>query len=194
MTFFRLFFALIFVVLTLPAFAAVATFAGGCFWCVQHDFDSVPGVTKTIVGYIGGHTKNPTYKKVSAGGTGYYEATEVFYNPKKISYRKLLTVFWHNIDPTDPYGQFCDKGNSYRSAIFYHDKQQQKAALASKNALSLSRRFKQVVTPILAATQFYNAETYHQKYAEKNPIRYRFYRYHCGRDARLKMLWEPLKK
>ncbi|RDI42588.1 peptide-methionine (S)-S-oxide reductase MsrA [Aquicella lusitana] len=169
--------------------AAIATFAGGCFWCVQADFDKVPGVEKTIVGFTGGEVATPSYKQVSQGKTGHYEAVQVSYNPKKVSYQELLDVFWHNIDPTDASGQFCDKGNQYRAVIFYHNKEQKRLAIESKEKLVKSGRFPQVVTEILPAGTFYIAEPYHQKYYQKNPIRYKFYRYRCGRDQRLHELW-----
>lgn len=166
-----------------------ATFAGGCFWCTQADFDKVPGVVKTIAGYTGGTQVNPTYEQVSNGGTGHYESVQVIYDPTKISYEKLLDVFWHNIDPTNGNGQFCDNGDQYRSVIFYQDEEQKKLALASKDKLIKSGRFPQIVTQIIPAKIFYPAEEYHQEYHSKNPIRYHFYRYQCGRDQRLKELW-----
>lgn len=168
---------------------AIATFAGGCFWCMQSDFDKVPGVIKTTAGYTGGTLVNPTYEQVSDGGTGHYESIQVEYDPTKINYPQLLTVFWHDIDPTDANGQFCDKGDQYRAVIFYQNSQQQQQALASKQALIKSGRFPQVVTQILPAQVFYPAEEYHQEYYKKNPARYHFYRYTCGRDARLEKLW-----
>ncbi len=168
----------------------LATFAGGCFWCMEHPFDELPGVVSVTVGYTGGHTKNPTYEEVSAGGTGHAEAVQVVYDPAKISYRKLLDVFWHNVDPTDPNGQFCDRGSQYRSAIFYHNEEQRKAAEESLKELEKNKPFPgQIVTRIVAATEFWPAEEYHQHYYRKNPFRYRFYRLGCGRDARLKELW-----
>ena len=167
---------------------AKATFAGGCFWCMQPAFDTVDGVVSTTVGYTGGHTKNPTYEEVETGSTGHAESIEVTFDPAKVSYAKLLDVFWHNIDPLTADGQFCDHGNQYRSAIFYHDAEQQRLAEASKQALA--GRFTQpIVTEIVAATAFYPAEDYHQKYYEKNPLRYRYYRYGCGRDQRLREVW-----
>lgn len=184
---------LLFFALSAPCFAvtnATAIFAAGCFWCAQHDFDHVSGVVKTIVGYTGGKLKNPTYQQVSHGGTGHYEAIEVIYNPQQISYNQLLTVFWHNVDPTDASGQFCDKGDQYRSAIFYSNPTQQKLAEESKNKLLASGRFKQIATNIIPATTFYPAEAYHQYYYQKNPIRYKFYRYTCGRDQRLATVWD----
>lgn len=169
---------------------ATATFAGGCFWCMQPAFDRVDGVTSTTVGYTGGHTKNPTYEQVETGSTGHAESIEVTYDPAKVSYAKLLDVFWHNIDPFTANGQFCDHGNQYRSAIFYHDADQQRLAEESKKTLEASGHFTQpIVTEIVAATDFYPAEDYHQKYYEKNPLRYRYYRYGCGRDQRLQEIW-----
>lgn len=169
---------------------AVATFAGGCFWCMEGPFDSIDGVISTTSGYIGGTKKNPTYKEVSSGSTGHTEAVQVAYNPAKVSYEKLLDVFWHNIDPTAKNQQFCDVGSQYRSGIFYQDETQKKAAEASKAALDKAKPFKgTIVTEITAATTFYPAEDYHQDYYLKNPVRYRFYRQGCGRDARLKELW-----
>lgn len=169
---------------------AKATFAGGCFWCMQPPFDKLDGVVSTTAGYTGGHKVNPTYKEVSAGGTGHAEAVEITYDPKKISYDKLLDVFWHNVDPTDAGGQFCDRGNQYRSEIFYHDEAQKRLAEASKAALEKSKPFKEpIVTKIVAATKFYPAEEYHQEYYKKNSLTYRIYRYGCGRDGRLKELW-----
>jgi peptide-methionine (S)-S-oxide reductase len=169
---------------------AKATFAGGCFWCIEADFDKVPGVVSTTSGYIGGHKKNPTYKEVSAGGTGHAEAVEIAYDPARISYTKLLDVFWHNIDPTVRDRQFCDIGDQYRTAIFYHDAEQKRLAEQSKAALEKSRPFPQaIVTEIVPAGAFTPAEEYHQNYYLKNPVRYKFYRYTCGRDQRLEELW-----
>lgn len=172
-----------------PPSLSTATFAGGCFWCTQSDFDKVPGVVKTIAGYTGGAVKNPSYEQVSDGGTGHYESVEVIFDPSKVSYQQLLTFFWHNIDPTNDKGQFCDVGDQYRAVIFYHDEKQKQLAEASKAELIKSGRFKQVVTQILPAGVFYPAEEYHQSYYQKNPIRYHFYRFNCGRDQRLKQLW-----
>lgn len=173
-----------------PASTAVATFAGGCFWCMEGPFDALNGVISTTSGYIGGTKKDPTYKEVSSGWTGHTEVVQVKYDPAKISYEKLLDVFWHNIDPTVKNQQFCDVGSQYRSGIFYHDEAQLKAANASKAALDKSKPFKSaIVSEITAATAFYVAEDYHQDYYLKNPVRYRFYRQGCGRDARLKELW-----
>ena len=167
-----------------------AVFAGGCFWCMEAPFDRLPGVVSVIPGYIGGSKKNPTYEEVSAGGTGHAEAVEIVYDPAKISYDKLLTVFWHNIDPTVKNRQFCDSGNQYRSAIFYNTKEQRSVALSSKAVLEKSKPFKApIVTEIVQAGEFYPAEDYHQHYYKKNPIRYKYYRNSCGRDQRLKELW-----
>lgn len=167
-----------------------ATFAGGCFWCMEPPYDKLEGVISVTSGYTGGHKKNPNYKEVSAGGTGHAEAVQVVYDPSKTSYQKLLDVFWHNIDPTVINRQFCDVGDQYRSAIFYHNDEQKKLALKSKAALEKNKSFKEpVVTEITQAGEFYPAEEYHQKYYKKNPIRYKYYRNGCGRDQRLKELW-----
>jgi peptide-methionine (S)-S-oxide reductase len=167
-----------------------ATFAGGCFWCMEHPFDKLAGVISVISGYTGGHKKNPTYEEVSSGTTGHTESVQILYDPAKITYAKLLDVFWHNIDPTVQDRQFCDAGTQYRSAIFYHNGEQKRLAEESKKALEKSGRFKgPIYTEIVPASQFYPAEEYHQKYYKKNPIRYEFYRYNCGRDQRLKELW-----
>lgn len=170
---------------------AVATFAGGCFWCTEADFDKVDGVVSTTSGYIGGHTENPTYEEVSGGGTGHTEAVEIRYDPGRVSYRELLDIFWVNHDPTTNDRQFCDKGRQYRPGIFYHDAEQKRLAEASKRKVENEQPFP-VVTEITEATTFYAAEDYHQDYYRKNPIRYKFYRFSCGRDARLEELWgEP---
>ena len=167
-----------------------ATFAGGCFWCMEPPFDKLEGVISTTSGYTGGHKQEPTYKEVSHGGTGHTEALQIIYDPKRISYAELLDVYWHNIDPTDPNGQFCDKGSQYRSEIFYHDDEQKKLAARSKTALVELKPFADnVVTGITPSTVFYPAEDYHQDYYIKNPIRYKYYRYGCGRDKRLEDLW-----
>ncbi len=167
-----------------------ATFAGGCFWCMEPPYDKLDGVISTTSGYIGGKKQNPTYEQVSAGGTGHYEAVEIVYDPAKVSYERLLDIFWHNIDPLDGEGQFCDKGDQYRSAIFFHDDAQKRAAEASRQTLMQSERLPApIVTEILPATTFYAAEDYHQDYYQNNPLRYRYYRFACGRDARLKELW-----
>ena len=169
---------------------AKATFAGGCFWCMEPPFAQLPGVVSVTSGYTGGQKANPTYQEVSAGGTGHAEAVEIVYDPTKISYTRLLDIFWRNIDPLDATGQFCDKGQQYRSAIFYQNDEQKRLAEASKQALERSGRFDQpLVTAIFPAAIFYPAEDYHQHYAQKNPIRYKFYRHGCGRDQRLEALW-----
>jgi peptide-methionine (S)-S-oxide reductase len=169
---------------------AMATFAGGCFWCMQPPFDAEPGVFKTIVGYTGGNGENPTYEEVTAGSTGHAESLRIDFDPAVVNYERLLEIFWKNIDPLDGQGQFCDRGLQYRSAIFYHDNEQKELAEASKERLvengSLSG---EVFTEIVPASTFYPAEEYHQDYYKKNPLRYKFYRYNCGRDRRLKQLW-----
>jgi peptide-methionine (S)-S-oxide reductase len=167
-----------------------ATFAGGCFWCMEHPFDEIPGVVSVTSGYTGGQKKNPTYEEVSAGGTGHAESIQIVYDPAKVTYEKLLNVFWHNIDPTAKDRQFCDSGHQYRSAIFYHDETQHRLALQSKAELEKNKTFREpIVTEIVQATEFYPAEDYHQHYYKKNPIRYKYYRFRCGRDQRLKELW-----
>jgi len=169
---------------------AKATFAGGCFWCMQPAYDAVPGVVSTTVGYTGGHTKDPSYHEVGSGSTGHAESIQVAYDPAKVSYEKLLDVFWHNVDPTDASGQFCDKGNQYRSAIFYHDDAQKRLAEESKKNVAKSLKVPgPIATEIVAASTFYPAEDYHQMYYKKNPIRYHFYRRGCGRDNRLEEVW-----
>ncbi len=169
---------------------AKATFAGGCFWCMEAPFDKTDGVISTTSGYIGGTKKNPTYQEVSAGSTGHTEAVQIVYDPKKVTYEKLLNVFWRNIDPTVKDQQFCDVGTQYRSGVFYHDDAQKAAAEKSKTDLAKTKPFKaNIVTEITAASEFYPAEEYHQDYYTKNPVRYNFYRKGCGRDARLKELW-----
>ena len=166
----------------------IATFAGGCFWCVEADFDKVPGVISTTSGYTGGQVANPSYEQVSRGGTGHTEAVEIAFDPSKVSYQKLLDVFWHNIDPFAKDYQFCDHGRQYRSAIFYHDDEQRRLAEASK--AEVAKHFEHsIATEIVPAGPFYKAEEYHQDYYLKNPIRYKFYRFNCGRDARLEALW-----
>jgi peptide-methionine (S)-S-oxide reductase len=172
------------------AHLAKATFAGGCFWCMEPPFDNLNGVVSTTSGYIGGQKTDPTYEEVSSGGTGHTEAVEVLYDPAKVSYEKLLDVFWHNVDPTVRDRQFCDVGSQYRTGIFTHDETQKRLAEESKAALGRSRPFKEeVVTEIAPAGRFYPAEEYHQDYYKKNPVRYKFYRYNCGRDQRLEQLW-----
>lgn len=169
---------------------AKATFAGGCFWCMEPPFDKLPGVTSTTSGYIGGKKLNPTYREVSDGETGHAEAVQIVYDPAKITYEQLLNVFWHNVDPTVMDQQFCDYGSQYRTGIFVHDDTQKKQAEASRVALMKSKPFKaSIVTEITVASTFYPAEDYHQDYYLKNPVKYKFYRFNCGRDARLKELW-----
>lgn len=171
-----------------PQKQEVAVFAGGCFWCMQPAFDKVPGVISTLVGYTGGHTQNPRYEDVETGDTGHAESIRVLYDPTQVSYSQLLDVFWHNVDPLAKDRQFCDSGNQYRSAIFYVSDYQKKLAELSKQ--KVQARFKDPVqTQIVPASPFYAAEDYHQKYYEKNPVRYHFYRWNCGRDDRLKELW-----
>jgi peptide-methionine (S)-S-oxide reductase len=167
-----------------------ATFAGGCFWCMTPPFEKLDGVISVTSGYTGGRTVNPTYEEVSSGGTGHAESVQIVFDPSKITYTRLLDVFWHNIDPLARDRQFCDVGEQYRSAIFYHGDEQKRLAEASKSALEQSHRFKEpIVTEIVAASTFYPAEEYHQDYYKKNPVRYKFYRYSCGRDQRLEEIW-----
>jgi peptide-methionine (S)-S-oxide reductase len=169
---------------------AAATFAGGCFWCMEPPFDKLEGVVSTTSGYTGGQKAGATYQEVTAGGTGHYEAVRVVYDPQKVTYDKLLDVFWRNVDPLDAGGQFCDRGASYRTAIFAHDPEQKRLAEGSKQALTDLKRFsKPVVTPILEAGPFWVAEDYHQDYYVKNPSKYQFYRWNCGRDAHLEAVW-----
>jgi peptide-methionine (S)-S-oxide reductase len=173
-----------------PGQRATAVFAGGCFWCEETAFEGLPGVFSVVSGYTGGQKKNPTYEEVSAGSTGHAESVEVTYDPSQISYEKLLEVFWRNVDPTQANGQFCDHGTQYRSAIFYKDEAQRKAAEESKRRVEEIPRFKgKIVTQIVAASTFYPAEEYHQDFYKKSPVRYQSYRQGCGRDARLKELW-----
>ena len=173
-----------------PAKTAIAVFAGGCFWCMEPPYDKLPGVISTTSGYTGGHVANPTYEQVSAGGTGHTEAVQVRYDPTRVSYAKLLEVFWRNIDPVAVDRQFCDAGSQYRSAVFYGNAEQQRLAEASKRKLENSGRFaRPIATEIAAASTFYPAEGYHQDYYTKNPVRYKFYRWNCGRDQRLEELW-----
>jgi peptide-methionine (S)-S-oxide reductase len=167
-----------------------AIFAGGCFWCMEHPFDEIDGVASVTSGYSGGSKAKPTYEEVSAGTTGHAEAVQVVYDPAKVSYQKLVDVFWRNIDPLTANAQFCDHGTQYRSAIFYQGDEQKRVAEASKDALAKSGRFdKPIVTQIVAASTFWPAEDYHQHYYKTNPVRYKFYRYNCGRDQRLEQLW-----
>ena len=169
---------------------AKAIFAGGCFWCMEHPFDVLDGVVSTTSGYAGGSVANPTYEQVSSGRTGHAEVVQVLYDPRKVSYEKLLDVFWHNIDPTVKDQQFCDAGTQYRTGIFYTDDEQKRLAEVSKAALEKSRPFKgPIVTEITRAGEFYAAEEYHQDFYRKNPVRYKYYRSGCGRDERLKQLW-----
>jgi len=169
---------------------AVATFAGGCFWCMEEALDKAPGVVSTISGYMGGHTKNPTYEQVSMGRTGHAEVVQVEFDPGKTSYEKLLEVFWHNIDPTQRNAQFCDHGPQYRAEIFYHNDEQKRLAEASRAVLMKNKPFKEeIVTEIAGAADFYPAEDYHQDFYKKNPVRYKFYKTGCGREARLRELW-----
>jgi methionine-S-sulfoxide reductase len=169
---------------------AIATFAAGCFWCVEEAFEKVPGVSIVVSGYIGGRIANPTYEQVITGTTGHTEAVQVTYDPGKVTYEQLVDWFWKNVDPLDARGQFCDQGSQYRSGIFFHDAAQKKIAETSKAALQASGRFKQpIVTEITAAGPFYVAEDYHQDYYKKNANRYQFYKYSCGRVMRLEQLW-----
>ena len=171
-----------------PLERAVATFAGGCFWCVEADFDKLPGVLSTTSGYTGGKLADPTYHQVSAGGTSHAEAVEVVYDPRQVSYQQLLDYFWRHIDPTVKDRQFCDAGDQYRTAIFVHDDEQRRLAEASKQKIAAELK-QPVFTQIVAAGPFYQAEEYHQDYYLKNPARYRLYRWSCGRDRRLEQIW-----
>jgi peptide-methionine (S)-S-oxide reductase len=172
---------------------ATATFAGGCFWCEETAFEGLDGVVSVTSGFAGGQKANPTYEEVSSGSTGHAESVQVLYDPAKISYAKLLDVFWHNVDPLDAGGQFCDRGAQYRSAIFYGNETERREAEASKAALEKEKRFQgKIATQIVPASKFYPAEEYHQDFYKKNPVRYHEYREGCRRDARLKELWgEP---
>jgi peptide-methionine (S)-S-oxide reductase len=165
-----------------------AAFAGGCFWCMVHPFEELPGVTAVVSGYAGGTVQNPTYHQVSAGGTGHRESVQITYDPQRIGYRELLYVFWRNIDPFDTGGQFCDRAEQYTSAIFVADEEQRRQAEASKQELE-ERFHRPIATAILSAGPFWRAEEYHQDYWKKNPIRYQYYRLGCGRDARLHAVW-----
>ena len=173
-----------------PAYAseAVATFAGGCFWCMEHPFNELEGVTGTTVGYMGGHVDAPSYRQVASGKTGHAEAIQVTYDPELVSYETLLETFWHNVDPMDAGGQFCDRGSQYRTAIFTHDEGQQELATVSKAEVG-DLLDQPIATEISTASQFYPAEEYHQDYADKNPLLYRYYRFSCGRDRRLQEVW-----
>ena len=167
-----------------------ATFAGGCFWCMETAFEGKPGVISVISGYAGGATKNPTYEEVSSGGTGHAESVQITYDPQKTNYQQLLKIFWVNVDPTDSGGQFCDRGSQYRSEIFYQDEDQRRFAEASKQDTDRTKKFKgPIVTQIAPLKEFYPAEDYHQDFYKKNPIRYESYRFGCGRDRRLEQLW-----
>lgn len=167
----------------------IATFGGGCFWCMQSDFDTVAGVISTEVGYMGGNVKNPTYKQVSKGNTGHVEVVQVVFDPNIISYEKILDFYFHNIDPTRNDGQFCDTGNQYRPVIFYHSQRQRELANAYKSLLVKTREVYPILVDILPAGTFYPAEEYHQQYYIKRPYSYKYYRYSCGRDAKLKEIW-----
>jgi peptide-methionine (S)-S-oxide reductase len=175
---------------TPPANASTAIFAGGCFWCMEKPFDDLPGVIATTSGYTGGTKPNPTYREVSSGNTGHAEAVLVTYDPKQVSYDKLLSVFWKNIDPLDAQGQFCDKGSQYRSGIFYTGNTQKQLAETSKTEIQTTKKFTQpIATEITPAGTFYPAEDYHQNYYKTNAVKYKFYRYSCGRDQRLNAVW-----
>jgi peptide-methionine (S)-S-oxide reductase len=174
---------------TKPPATAVATFAGGCFWCVEADFDKVEGVISTTSGYTGGHAVNPKYEDVVRGGTGHAEAVEIVYDPAKVTYEKLLDVFWRNHDPLAKHRQFCDRGDQYRPGIFYHSEAQREAAETTRKTVQARFAPRMVQTEITKAATFYKAEDYHQDYYLKNPVRYKFYRFNCGRDARLEELW-----
>lgn len=167
---------------------AKATFAGGCFWCMEKPFDVLPGVVSTTSGYTGGQTERPSYRQVSSGKTGHAESVQVVYDPTQVSYEKLLDVFWHNVDPLDGGGQFCDRGSQYRSSVFFYDEAQRKQAEQSKQTLEQSG-IQPIATEIVAASEFYPAEDYHQNYYETNTLKYRFYRFACGRDQRLAQVW-----
>jgi peptide-methionine (S)-S-oxide reductase len=186
---------LLFLLLSTNAYSAMekAVFAGGCFWCMEAAFDDIAGVNSVVVGYTGGKTRNPTYKNVNAGGTGHIEAAEITFDNTKISYQDLLAIFWKNVDPFDPNGQFCDKGDQYRSGIFYYSDSQKKIATKSLLNHQQSKRFanEKIKTFIKSAEPFYQAEKYHQNYHKKNPLKYMFYRYRCGRDKRLEKVWGP---
>ncbi|QFT56179.1 peptide-methionine (S)-S-oxide reductase MsrA [Microbulbifer sp. THAF38] len=165
-----------------------AIFAGGCFWCMEPPYDKVNGVLETTSGYSGGHVKNPSYDQVSAGGTGHAEVVQVKYDADKVSYSELLNIFWHNVDPFDAGGQFCDRGDQYRAEIFYGNEEEKKLAEESKKKVE-SELGKKVVTQIKPAATFYPAEAYHQNYYQRNPLRYKYYRFRCGRDQRLEEVW-----
>ena len=167
-----------------------AIFAGGCFWCLESDFEGRNGIREVVSGYIGGHSRNPSYEEVSSGRTGHVEAVQIQYDAEKINYRDLLDLFWRHVDPTDAGGQFVDRGSQYRTAIFFSDEDERRQAEQSKQALNNSGRFdKPVITQILPLTEFYPAEAHHQGYHKKNPLRYKFYRYNSGRDPFLSSIW-----
>ena len=175
-----------------PSALAKAFFAGGCFWCMEEVFEKVPGVISVTSGYMGGRVENPSYEQVSGGGTGHAEAVEVSYDPQKISYAKLLDAFWRNVDPVTANAQFCDHGSQYRAVIFYQTDAEKRLAEESKRTIEQSKRFAQsIVTELVMASRFYPAEDYHQDFYKKNPIRYKFYKYNCGRAQRLEELWGP---
>ena len=175
---------------TYAAQSSEAIFAGGCFWCLEEALEKVPGVITAVSGYTGGTVKNPTYEQVSSGGTGHVEAVRVTYDPAKVTYAQLVDVFWQNVDPTDRAGQFCDRGEQYRAAIFVRDAEQRAVAEQSKRAIEASGKLKQpIVTTIQQAGAFYTAEDYHQDYYKKNPLQYRFYKFSCGRAQRLASIW-----
>ena len=171
-----------------PPKTEIATFAGGCFWCIESDFDRVPGVLATVSGYTGGKTDNPTYREVSRGDTGHHEALQITYDPLKISYAQLLTVFWHSVDPVDSGGQFCDRGEPYQTAVFVHNDEQRKLAEASR-AQAMKDLGQKIFTPVETAAKFYSAEEYHQDYHNKKPLRYKYYRWNCGRNQKVEELW-----
>ncbi|MCB1521467.1 MAG: peptide-methionine (S)-S-oxide reductase MsrA [Hyphomicrobiaceae bacterium] len=173
-----------------PVATAIATFATGCFWCTESDFDKVPGVLATTSGYIGGKTANPSYESVSTGRTGHIEALQVTYDPSKVTYQKLLTWFWRHVDPVDGGGQFCDRGDQYRPAIFVHSAEQRKLAETSRDELAKSGLLERpIAVAIIDATKFHPAEDYHQDYYLKSPLRYKIYRHGCGRDQRIEQIW-----
>jgi peptide-methionine (S)-S-oxide reductase len=172
-----------------PPGGATAIFAGGCFWCIEKDFEKLPGVIEVESGYTAGKTPNPSYEQVSAGGTGHTEAVRVIYDPQRVSYTQLVDYFWRHIDPTVKDRQFCDVGTQYRSGIYWANDAERKVAEASRDALLKSGRFKTIHTELAPATAFWMAETYHQDYYKKNPVRYNYYRKSCGRDARVEEIW-----
>ena len=188
---------------SVPAFAETATepklesvvLGGGCFWCIEADYEKLDGVVDVISGYAGGHVKNPTYQQVSAGGSGHIEVVKVIYDANKINYSQILDYFWRHVDPTRDDGQFCDRGSQYRPAIFYQDEAEKKLAIASTKKTEETKPFEQTLkVELIQADTFYPAEDYHQDYYKKNPVRYNFYRFNCGRDARVEQLWGESKK